>query len=293
MLLESLEGRVLFYGPVDTSRVFLGDINDNPTTINRHMVQVFLAHGDQMDGAAMVDFAHAVQAQLPANQYQVIIIDWGDLAIPPAFPGDTSHHGDGNATVNAFAVGDKVAGLVQAARAMPSRVNLVGYSMGGTVIDRIARDLKTRTTQVNTIIGIDPAAGRIQAPAYAQNSAYAISFCGNDAVAKLTASQSGDDTVVLTGLDPNNDMLRHQSVFTVVTTMWERDGGMLAAGDDHVSSLFSVPALLNGRPLPWRQGAISGGFDASMACGTQANSSDLGPLSITYVNSRRHRITLS
>jgi pimeloyl-ACP methyl ester carboxylesterase len=108
---------------------------------------------------------------------------------------------------------------------MPSRVNLVGYSMGGTVIDRIARDLKTRTTQVNTIIGIDPAAGRIQAPAYAQNSAYAISFCGNDAVAKLTASQSGDDTVVLTGLDPNNDMLRHQSVFTVVTTMWERDGG--------------------------------------------------------------------
>lgn len=286
MQLESLEGRVLFYAPVDTSRVFLGDVDDNPTTINRHMAQVFLAHGDQMHGSDMVDFADAVQAQLPANQYQVIIVDWGDLA-------DPALHGTGNATLNAFAVGDKVAGLLKAARATPSRVNLVGYSMGGTIIDRIARDLKTSTSQVNAIIGIDPAAGRIQAPAYAENSAYSISFCGNDGVAKLTASQSGDDTVVLTGLDPNNDMVRHQSVFTVVTTMWERDAGTLAAGDDHVSAIFSLPSILNGSPLPWRQGAISGGFEASMACGTQTNSSDLGPLSITYVNSRRHRITLS
>src|SRR5438270_392275 len=83
----------------------------------------------------------------PAGQWQVIIVDWGDLA---------KYHATGNATVNALAVGSKVAGLLKAARVPPSRVNLVGYSMGGTVVARIARDLKTRTAQVNTIVGIDP-----------------------------------------------------------------------------------------------------------------------------------------
>src|SRR5205807_9136484 len=131
--------------------------------------------------------------------------DWGDLA---------KYHATGNATVNALAVGSKVAGLLKAARVPPSRVNLVGYSMGGTVVARIARDLKTRTAQVNTIVGIDPAAGRIEAPNYTRNSRYSICFCGREAVAENTASLWADDAVVLTGLS-SNVMLLHQSVFTV------------------------------------------------------------------------------
>lgn len=283
MQLEPLEGRMLCYAPVDTSKVFLGDVNDNPVAIHRHMALCILAHGDQMEGSDMTDVAHAVQAQLPAGQWQVLIIDWGDLA---------KYHATGNASVNALAVGSKVASLLSAARVPPSRVNLVGYSMGGTVVGRIAKDLKTSTAEVNAIVGIDPAAGRIEAPNYAQNSRYSICFCGRDAVATDTASLSADDAVVLTGLS-SNDMLRHQSVFTVVTTMWERDAGMLGSGGDHASGLFSVPSLFNGPPLPWRHGTYYAGFEALVACGTQPDSSDLGPLSLTYVNTRRHQITLT
>src|SRR5262249_31773148 len=98
---------------------------------------------------------------------------------------------------------------------------------------------------------------------------------------------------VLTGL-PGDALLQHQSVFTVVTTMWQRDAGILPPGDDHIGSLFSVPALLNGSPFPWRHGTYDGGFEALMPVGYEpTDPADPGPPSPTYLNTRGHKVTLS
>jgi hypothetical protein len=270
-MMEGLESRTLF--SVDTSGVALFDASGHPATINRHAAVWFLVHGDNMSESGMTDLATAVKNQLDSSQWQVLIVDWSKLAAA------------GNTSTSAAAVGDRVAAMIKASRVPTSRVNLIAFSSGGIVIDEIAKDLKTRTAQVNRIVGIDPFSKTAN---YAAESSYSIAFCGRDAEGKTAASLSADDAVALTGLT-GTAMQQHGDVFSVVTTIWKRDAGEISKGNDHVSPLFSIQKILSGSIAPWRHGVYFEGFEAEMDCGFQSGlPHDLGPLSLTYSNTRRH-----
>jgi pimeloyl-ACP methyl ester carboxylesterase len=278
-MIEALEGRMLF-SAIDTSTVALFDAGGNPATINRHLAAWFIVHGDNMDKSFMTTMAAAVQAQVPSNQWQVLIVDWSDLASAQT-----------NATRNGQAVGDRVAQMINQAHLPASRVNLIGFSMGGAVINRIAIDLKTKTTQVNRLVGIDAAAGRVgpyDPAVFGKDSAFSVAFGANDKYGGQAGTLSADESVLLSGLS-SDDLTRHAQVFSVVTTMWQRDAGEISKGNDGVSELFSIPNILAGPTIAMRQGIFAGGYDAVMACGFQSGlPNDLGPLSFTFVNTRRH-----
>lgn len=271
-IMEGLEGRTLF--SVDTSSVALFDAGGHAATINKHAAVWFLVHGDNMNESQMTDLATAVKGQVDSTQWQVLIVDWSKLATAS------------NTSTNAAAVGDRVAAMIKAARLPTSRVNLIGFSSGGIVMDEIAKDLRTRSAQVNRIVGIDPFSKTAN---YAAESSYSIAFCGRDAEAKTAASLSADDAVALTGLS-GTSLQQHGQVFSAVTTIWKRDAGMIAKGNDHVSGLFSIQNIVADAMPPWRHGVFFEGFEAEMSCGFQSGlPHDFGPLSLTYVNTRRHR----
>jgi pimeloyl-ACP methyl ester carboxylesterase len=273
-MLECLEGRLFF--SVDTSGVALFTPDGSPTAIDRHRAAWFIVHGAQQSKDLMGYMARAVAAASPPGAWQVIVVDWSQLA-----------NGTGSASKAALAVGDRVAAMINAARLPASRVNLIGFSMGGAVIGRIAADLKTKTTQVNRIVALDPANGRYGDSHYAANSAYSIAFsAGDDGYGDPEAALTADDTVLLTGL--SRDMLtRHGDVFLVVQTMFRRDDHLTDSGNDHVSPLFSVQSILEGQQAAWKTNRYSGGYDAQMACGYQNGlPDDLGPMSMTYVDRR-------
>jgi len=276
-MVEMLEARRMLSG-IDTSSVALVPAYHRRTTLNRHRAIWIIAHGDDMNAAEMLPIAQAVQAQLPANQWQVVVVDWSVLASSGL-----------NAAKAGMAVGDRLTQMIQAAHVPASRINLMGYSMGGTVIGRIAQNLKTSATQVNRIVGIDPAVGRIQPAEYAQDSAYSIVFAAHDAIVKDYGSASADQAVLLSGLDSDTDIEKHGDAFAIVTTMWLRDAGVIDKGNDGVSGLFSINQILNGPEPAWKPDQYDGVYDANMTCGYQAGlGNDLGPLSLTYRNSRGH-----
>jgi pimeloyl-ACP methyl ester carboxylesterase len=278
VMMDALESRVLF-STINTSSVSLYNANGTPgAKIDKHMALFVLVHGDNMNPSMMTDMAAAVEDELPANEYQVLILDWSQLASAPQLAAKVG-----------LAVGDALAGMIKASRIPVSRVNLIGFSMGGTVIGRAAKDLKTNTSEVNRIIGVDPSAGYYEPADYAQDSAYSIAFCGDDTYGGTVGSLSADDAILLTGLS-SNDLDRHSDVFQTVTTIWQNDAGLSSDGDAAVSSLFSIQSILNGSPPNWRKNSEDGGFVAVMACNDTGG--DPSPISLTYINSRNHTITV-
>jgi hypothetical protein len=269
-MLEALESRVHF----NAVSVSLYSAAGTPVAaIDRHLALFVLVHGDGMTVGEMTDMAAAVQDQLPADQYQVVIVDWNQ---PPSPPSNF-----------ALEVGDSLAGMIKASRIPASRVNLIGFSMGGPIIGQTAKDLKSGSGEVNRIIGIDPASPRFEPAAYAANSSYSICFCGDDGYAHTASSLSADDAILLTNLSSDN-LDRHVGVFTTVANIWQRDAGLISDGDQAVSSLFSITSILDGTPPPWKRSSIDSGFDAVMTC--DGNDSDPTPTSLTYVNTRGHML---
>jgi pimeloyl-ACP methyl ester carboxylesterase len=266
MKIEALESRRLFSSDIS---LYSAD-GSSGAVINRHLALFVLVHGNDMTVSEMVDMATAVKDQLPANQYQVLIVDW-------------------NQNVDALTIGSELAQTIQVSHIPTSRVNLIGYSLGGTVIGRTARDLKTKTSEVNRIIAIDPASSKLEAANYAADSEYSIAFCGNDGYAHTASSLSADDTVLLTGLS-GDDLDRHAEVFTLVNNMWDDDADSSSLGDQAIDSLFSINTILRGKPAPWKANAFYSGFEAIMPC--NENGGNSFPLSLTYDNSRGHTITI-
>jgi pimeloyl-ACP methyl ester carboxylesterase len=278
MMMEPLEPRLCF-SSINASSVLLCYANGTPgARINRHLSLFVLVHGDSMNAAMMSDMATAVQDQLPADQYQVLILDWSKLTT------STHHRSD-----NALAVGSALAGMIEKSHIPVSRVNLIGYSAGGSVIGRTASDLKTKTSKVNRIIGIDPAAGKDGTADYAKDSSYSIAFCGDDSYGGTQGSLSAADTILMTGLS-TNQLYRHAEVYTGITDIWQNDAGESSSGDMRISSLFSIPSIMNGQPLRWMKNSFDAGFEAVMSC--NENGGNPYPLSLTYVNSHRHKVTV-
>src|SRR5438105_75039 len=150
-MIEPLESRLLFSTPpstIDTSGVGLYDPTGNAATLDRQRDIWLVIHGLQgsKDDSVTQSVAGAVAIQAPDDQ--VLILNWADLAHTP--PDNLT------AVNNAWAAADAIATQVRAAgmRGSGRHLNLIGFSMGGEVEDRLAKDLGG----VNRIIAIDPAA---------------------------------------------------------------------------------------------------------------------------------------
>lgn len=286
-MIESLEARVLF-SVKGTSSVALYDANGSPASIQAGKRLWFIFHG--LDGSHddMTPMAAGVQAQDPTSQ--VLVVDWSYLADPTVASTVRTQ------LDNAWAVADWVALRLRRARVPASRVNLIGFSMGGQAEDRLAADLNGGSkSQVNRIIAIDPADPHVngrarQLPHFADESAYSIGFTGVDTAAFYAGALSCDDVIQLTGL-PADDMVRHVSTAEVMGTMFRRSGGLDGTADG-VSNIFSIQNILVGHLPGWRHGQYGYGFEAQVSCAATGNDWPLqyGPVVLAYVNGRGHTV---
>jgi pimeloyl-ACP methyl ester carboxylesterase len=229
--------------------------------------------------------AQAVAAECPGDQ--VLLVGWGDLA---------DHVPDSATAVrDAWATADVIAAKIRAARLRGARVNLIGFSMGGEVEDRLAADLGG----VNRLIAIDPAADQTiddkgrpisGLPRFKRHARYSIAF---HCTSSLPASLSADDTVLMRNL-PGTQIEQHVQSLYVFTTMMRRDAGLEPLGDDAISPQFSLSNLLSGKLPAWRKNAYSNGYEAQLSCGTTTVNGPLqfAPRWMAYVD-RRGRTQLA
>jgi pimeloyl-ACP methyl ester carboxylesterase len=272
IMFEHLESRRLL--STLSSVTFYSIGGQSGAVINKHMSLVVLVHGGEENAMDLQETAKAVQGQLPSNQYQVLLLDWSELA--------TSSH--------AVEVGDRLAGMIQNSHIPISRVNLIGFSMGGTVIDQAAHELKTKNSEINCLIGEDPAEGRGASPNYAGDARYSLCFCGDDRYGGTAESLSADDAVLVSNIS-SDAFTAHVDVFFTVNNMWEQDAGMMSSGDSAVSELFSIPNLLKGAPLNWKRHSVDGRWEGTLR--TNGDTNNPVAASFTYVNSRGHSVTVS
>jgi len=154
-----------------------------------------------------------------------------------------------------------VAGLIRDVGLPAGRINLIGYSMGAFVADRVAAGLHD-LGGVNRIVALDPAAPRsglnkrghtVAAPVFlGRDSAYAIAFHGVNRHSPFSAATSADDTVRVDNVGATDDE-RHAGVLDVFTTMVERNNGGSA---DAVSGVFSLARIKDGTMPGWRKDLI-------------------------------------
>lgn len=259
-MIEPLEPRVMFSHAVNISSVGLFNPDGSTAMLDSSRDTWLVIHGlgSSKDDATFQSLASAVAAQSP--DHQVLLLNWEKLAAARSIS---------QAEKNAIATADAVAAMLRDANISGLHVNLIGFSMGGLIEDRLARDLG----KVNRLIAIDPARGG----GYAAHSVYSIAF---RAVMNTASSRSATDAVQLTGL-PGNSNLRHVESILAFQTMMLRDAGLEPSGNDHVSSLFSISRILNETLPPWKKG----GFNATMHCGSiDGVPNAFEPLDLTYVD---------
>ncbi len=270
-MMESLESRLLFSRAVDTSSVGLFNPDGTAATLDpsRDTWLVIHGRGASKDDETFQSLAHAVAIQSP--DHQVLLVGWGLLAGVPT---------SAQAERNALATADAVAAMVRAANITGLHVNLIGFSMGGYIEDRLSRDLH----KVNRLIAIDPSNGG----GFAAHSLYSIAFHG---VMSPNISLSAKDAVQITDL-PGSSGVRHVETILAFRTMMIRDAGIESAPEDHISPLFSISNILTGQLPSWRKGSFKG-FNAKLAVGAVAGSPyEFGPLELAYVDRSRHHVRL-
>jgi pimeloyl-ACP methyl ester carboxylesterase len=282
-MIEPLESRLLFTSPVDTSGVGLFAADGSPATLDRRDKWI-IVHGLHSSSAdsGIQSLALAVAATQPRDQ--VLLLDWATIANAPD---------NVTAMTDAYAAADAIAAKLLAAKIHGSHVNLMGFSMGGAIIDRLAKDLSS----VNRIVAIDPSAPPVQITdsrnhligvqtTYAAESKYAIAFYGASYIA---ASLSADDTVMLTNL-PGTQIDQHIETFDVVLRMMRRNASFEVSTSDHISPVFSLRNIMAASLPAWRKNAFAPGFEAQLSCGLAVGftSSDFEPLDLLYLT--RHGV---
>jgi hypothetical protein len=270
---------------VDTSTVALYSTTGAPATLAADRTTWLVIHGlfSSKDDPAMQSLATAIDAVSPDDQ--VLLLDWSDLA--------ASQPDNPTAVRAAWAVADVIAAEVRSADLDPkTQVNLVAFSMGAEVEDRLAADLHG----VNRLVAIDPAGPPVALDAkgrrvsglvhFKRHARYSIAF---HSPAFVRAAATADDSVELTGLAGNLGETHVQPLY-VFTTMMRRDAGLEPIGADQVSPLFSIPNLLAGTLPPWRKNAFHAASEASLACGLPPPA--FQPLALTYVDRHGHKISI-
>ena len=252
-MLEPLESRTFF--SIDTSSVALLDVNGQSAKLDRSRPTWLVIHGigQNSQESDMADLGTATQAAVPGSQ--VLMVDWSQL----------SHSAPDNQTYvqRAWAVADLLASKIRAAKIKGKNVNLLGFSMGGEVQSRLAKDLNG----INRQIAIDPAAPNLLAPdpvtgkllstdtTYSKYSKFSVSFYGSS---YFQGSTSANHTIEMLGLTGDN-LTQHAQTELAVITMLRRNVGFDATpASDHISSIFSIQNILNGTLPAWKPDSYHG-----------------------------------
>jgi pimeloyl-ACP methyl ester carboxylesterase len=290
-MIETLEPRVLFASaPIDTASIsfYLPD-GSAPAALDKTRDVWLVIHGlnSSKDDASIQALATAVDAASPNDQ--VILVDWAKLSDAPA--------NNVVAVNNALAAGDALAAKLRQAGIRASHLNVVGFSMGGMVESRVAKDLHG----VNRLIAVDPAAPDIAvdhrghpiyaATNFARYSKYSIAFYG---ASYVPGSLSADDTIALTDL-PGDQLEKHVESLLTVTTMLRRAAGVEATpAADNVSRLFSIQNILAGNVPAWHKNTYAPGYEALLACNTTPGASpiEFEPMQLTYQDRHGHLVQL-
>jgi pimeloyl-ACP methyl ester carboxylesterase len=283
---EALEGRVLFAAGVTLTRA-----DGAARSIVGRRETWIVIHGtdSSTDDPPIQRLATAVDAM--SSRDQVLVVDWRDLA---SFTRDAQVR-----TANAEAAAAEVVGLIRDVGLPAERINLIGYSLGAFVADRVAIGLR-RSGGVNRIVALDPAAPRsalnkrghtVAEPMYLSSySAYAIAFHGVDIHSPFLAATSADDTVRVDNVGSSDDE-RHAGVLDVFTTMVERNNGGNADG---VSGVFSLARIKDGAMPGWRKDLIgaetNGGPGYEGVLTAASPMAPVVPALLTYVNRRGHTV---
>jgi hypothetical protein len=281
--LQPLEPRRLFTATlIDTSNVALYTPTGSPATLAPNRPTWLIIHGlfSSKDDPAMQSLATAIDAV--SSDDQVLLLDWSDLA--------ASQPDNATAVRAAWAVADKIAADVRSANLnAKTQLNLIAFSMGAEVEDRLAADLHG----VNRLIAIDPAGPAVALDAngrhvsglvhFKRHARYSIAF---HTPAFQRAAATADDSIELTGLSGTLGEIHVQALY-VFTTMMRRDAGLEPADGDQVSALCSIPNILSGTLPPWRKNSFHADSEATLACGVAPP--EFQPLALTYIDKRGGR----
>jgi hypothetical protein len=200
-----------------------------------------------------------VAVQLP--QSQVRVVDWSAIA----------NASSSSLLTGINAAADALADEIRAAGIASLRVNMVGFSAGAKVEDRLAQDLG----RVNCLIAIDPAVPiqtdarghSIRAKfALAAHARYSIAF---HAAMRAGPSLTATDTVELAGLG-GTTMEQHLESLDLFTLMMRRSAGLEGTFHDSISDLFSLQNILSANLPAWRKNAFSHEFEAVLSCSNGA-----------------------
>jgi len=290
--MEQLEGREMF--SADGAPVTLTRADGAARSIVGRRDTWIVVHGlaGSKNDAPMKALAKAVDGM--SSRDQVLLVDWHELAKPVV-----------NQQLQQSMAEDAAGQLVTLIRGIglpAARTNVVGYSMGAFVADRVAAGLQD-TGGINRLVALDPAApwSRLNrhhhsAPAevnLAANSTYAIAFHGVDVHSPLLAAMSADDTVRVDNIG-TTDAQRHAGVLDIFTTMTERNN----LGDaDSVSRVFSITQITRGNMPGWRRDALDAdaagdeGYEAVVTARTGSGAA--APAMLTYLNRRGHMVHVS
>jgi pimeloyl-ACP methyl ester carboxylesterase len=284
---ESLEMRLLC--AIDASSVTLTRADgDTGRSILARRETWIVIHG--LGGSADAPDIRALARAVDGASWrdQVLLVDWRHLAF--STPEDGSL-----AEANAQATANVIARKLRQRGFKAGRINLIGFSMGALVADRIAKNLHDRGG-VNRIVALDPAApvvgtkpnglSRRAEVDLAGDSQYALAFHGADKSSPFGTVTTADDTILIENIGTARQV-KHQAVLDLFTVMTQRND---TASADPISRVFSLTRIKGGAMPTWRKDRLGaeepGGPGYEAVLRVESPTTPHAPERLTYVNAR-------
>lgn len=230
-----------------------------------------VVHGWNSSPRTIADAASAVDAFSRADQ--VLVLDWSDAASADMF--------------SAFAwvppVAKAAAATISRWGIAPARINLVGHSMGGYLVDALAAELSDR---VNRIIALDPATDPWALFVdYADRSRYSLAFVTGDMATSAAAFTAHEAfRLDMRGL---GSLLSHLTILDFFSTMVRANN---AGRADSISALFAFDRLTEDASRPWSADAYDGGFEGVIDAAESGG--HWRPTTLTYRNSSGREVSV-
>lgn len=299
MMMEGLESRLLCSATAQpaaataqlkpiapASTVTLTRADGTNTPVSRKKDTWIIIHGllSSKDASGIKILTDAVDKATTKDQ--VLVADWRQLA---------NYADDGDQIqVNSLTAARALANEIAALHLPASRINIIGFSMGGFVAGHISEMLHSQGG-VNALVGLDPSSPkihvdgqRVRAPLdLGKDSAYSIVFHGVDNGSPIQRALTADDTIRIDNIG-TLATVRHAGVFDVFTNMTKINN---TANPDAVSSLFTLGNIIRHEMPPWKKDAYNpveglGGYEAVIRA--KGSPGSLRPDQLTYLNKKKH-----
>jgi pimeloyl-ACP methyl ester carboxylesterase len=221
-----------------------------------------ICHGWTSSPDSLSDVSAAVKAAEPASQ--VLALDWSSVAA-----GDLMTALSGVKPVAAAA-----AAVLKRWGIAGSRINLIGHSFGGFMIDRIAAGI---SGGVNRMVAIDPADDVITGVNYAARSRFSLGFIAST-MSTPAHALTADETFKI-DFGSLGDLFSHVGAPSLYAAMVQANAD---GSPDNVSRLFALNRLSATFAQPWKRGS---GYEGTIK-GTGDIVGGWAPASITYKSAK-------